>query len=149
MANFTNNQSGNFTGGCAKDTKNLLVGLDTLGLYLQAKMANIIGKKSDEVLLGTPFKIPANYNNDEGVIDAMKNETGFVTGLRIDLQKPQTVGTNTYATFQIQWGTGMDGRRGGAYAGALVRVDTLFSVGDLRDALTQSLSTQTYWRIDP
>jgi hypothetical protein len=149
MATITNNNSGKFTGPCSKETLDLVIGDKRLGPYLQAKMGSMLGKKTDEVLLGTPFKIPAKYNNSEGVISSMTSEDGFVKGLRIDLQKAQEVGTNSYATFQVQWGTGMDGKNGGAYCGALIRVDTEFSVGDLRQALSESLGSQTYWRIDP
>jgi hypothetical protein len=149
MATFTNAQSGKFTGPCAGDTRDLVIGDNRLGPYLQAKMSSMLGKKPDEVMLGTPLTIPTKYNNSEGVITSMTQETGFVKGLRIDLQKAQVVGANTYATFQVQWGTGMDGKKGGAYCGALMRVNTQFSVGDLREALRRSLESQTYWRIDP
>jgi hypothetical protein len=148
MATITDNRTGTFTANCPAKTKTLLVGDNALGLYLQAKMGQVLGKKPDEVLLGTPLKIPGSYANSEGVIPAMEGESGFVKGLRIDLQKAQVINGVKYATFQIQWGTGM-GSTGGAYAGALLRTDTLFSVGDLRDALIKSFGTQSYWRIDP
>jgi hypothetical protein len=119
-----------------------------MGLYLQHKIAQVKGMKPDEVLLGTPISIPRRYANSEGVIKEMEREKGFVKGLRIDLQKAQVIGGRTYATFQIQWGTGQDGKRGGAYAGALMEVDKVFSAGDLRTALTNSFQSLTYWRID-
>ena len=119
-----------------------------MGLYLQHKIAQINGMKPDEVLHGTPISIPHRYANSEGVIKAMEHEKGFVKGLRIDLQKAQVIGGRTYATFQIQWGTGQDGKTGGAYAGALMEVDKVFSAGDLRTALTNSFQSLTYWRID-
>jgi len=94
-----------------------------------------------------PYPFPADINS-EGDIRAMRGEKGFVKGLRIDLQKAQVIGGRTYATFQIQWGTGADGKNGGAYAGALMEVDKVFNVGDLRTALTNSFVTLRYWRID-
>lgn len=149
MPLFTNNNSGTFTGKMSADTFDLVIGKTILGDYLQAKMGARLGKPADEVLLGTPMMIQSNYANDEGVINAMKNEKGFVKGLRIDLQKAQTHFGFKYATIQVQWGTGMDGKKGGAYAGALIRVDTTINVGSLREALTLSNESQTYWRIDP
>ena len=119
-----------------------------MGLYLQHKIAQIKGMRPDEVLHGTPISIPRGYANSEGDIKAMRGEKGFQKGLRIDLQKAQVIGGRTYATFQIQWGTGGDGKNGGAYAGALMEVDKIFNVGDLRTALTNSFGTLTYWRID-
>jgi hypothetical protein len=148
MGKLTNNNSGTFVRCTSAATYTLVIGDDRLGDYLQAKMANFLGKRKDEVLLGTPLKIPANYANSEGVIDAMKTETGFEKGLRIDLQTAQVINGKTYATWQVQWGTGNKKGVGGAYAGALLLVDTLFSVTDLRDALTKSWGTQTYWRVD-
>jgi hypothetical protein len=119
-----------------------------MGLYLQHKIAQIKGMKSDEVLIGTPISIPHRYANSEGVLNEMHSQKGFVKGLRIDLQKAQVIGGRTYATFQIQWGTGQNGKDGGAYAGALMEVDKVFSVGDLRTALKNSFESLTYWRID-
>jgi hypothetical protein len=49
----------------------------------------------------------------------------------------------------VQWGTGSNGKTGGAYAGALMRTDVTFNVGNIREALANSNRTQTYWRIDP
>jgi len=149
MATIVDNQTGGFTGAMNATTYDLVVGTNALGLYLQAKIGQLTGRKPDEVLLGTPIKIPSNYANSEGVINSMKGENGFVKGLRIDLQKAQTHNNVKYATFQVQWGTGSNGTTGGAYAGALMRVDTEFGVGDLREALGNSNRTQTYWRIDP
>lgn len=146
---FTDNHSGKFTRCTSADTRDLLVGNDkSMGLYLQHKIAQIKGMRADEVLHGTPISIPSGYANSEGDIRAMRGEKGFVKGLRIDLQKAQVIGGRTYATFQIQWGTGADGKNGGAYAGALMEVDKVFNVGDLRTALTNSFGTLTYWRID-
>ncbi len=149
MAKLTNNNTGKFTGAMNANTYDLVVGKNSLGNYLQAKIAQITGKKPDEVLLGTPISISSKYANSEGVIKSMVNEKGFVKGLRIDLQKAQTHNDVKYATFQVQWGRGSGGKNGGAYAGALMRVDTTFGVGDLRDALAKSDGSQTYWRIDP
>jgi hypothetical protein len=149
MPLFTDNKSGTFTGKMSADTFDLVIGKTLLGGYLQAKMGARLGKPADEVLLGTPLMIQSNYANDEGVINAMKNEKGFLKGLRIDLQKAQKHNGFKYATIQVQWGTGMDGKKGGAYAGALIRVDTEINVGNLREALTKSNESQTYWRIDP
>ena len=144
MATFTNNNSGKFTGPCTAKTRDLVI-----GEYLQAWMGKYLGIKPAKVQDGTEFTIPAKYNNIEGVIKSMEGEPGFVKGLRIDLQKAQVVSGTTYGTFQVQWGTGMDGKNGGAYFGALVKVDTQFTVGNLREAFLDSLGSQTYWRIDP
>jgi len=145
---FTDNRSGKFTRCNSADTRNLLVGKDSMGLYLQHKIGQIKGMRPDEVLHGTPISIPHRYANSEGIIQEMVHQKGFVKGLRIDLQKAQVIGGRTYATFQIQWGTGQDGKNGGAYAGALMEVDKVFNAGDLRTALTNSFESLTYWRID-
>ena len=149
MATLTDNGTGVFTGPMPTNTFDLVIGDGQMGEYLQEKIGSLIGKSPDEILLGTPMTISSTYHNSEGVINRMKGKTGFVKGLRIDLQKAQTHNDIKYATFQVQWGTGMNGRDGGAYAGALMRVDTRFGVGDLREALRRSNKTQTYWRIDP
>ncbi len=149
MATLTNNHTGAFTGKMSNKTYNLVVGKNSLGDYLQAKIANMEGLKLDNVDGDTPIRIDSPYANSEGVIKSMEKETGFVKGLRIDLQKEQTHNNVKYATFQVQWGRGSDGKNGGAYAGALMRVDTTFDVSDLREALGRSDGSQTYWRIDP
>lgn len=141
---LTDNKTGKFTGDAKKATKELV-----LGNYLTAKIANLTGVRVDDIQDETEIEIVSNYGNDEGVIKRMEGEDGFVKGLRIDLQKSQMHNQLEYATFQVQWGTGMDGKNGGAYAGALMRVDTKFPVSLLREALKKSFETHTYWRIDP
>ncbi|MEZ2304145.1 MAG: hypothetical protein ACBR13_20460 [Microcoleus sp.] len=141
---LTNNNTGKFTGNAKKTTIELV-----LGNYLIAKIANLIGVSVKDIQDETEIEIVSNYGNDEGEIFNMSQQNGFVQGLRIDLQSCQMHNQLKYATFQVQWGTGMDGKKGGAYAGALMRVDTKFPVSLLREALQNSFQTQTYWRIDP
>ena len=149
MATLTNNNSGDFTGRMSAKTYNLVVGKKTLGDYLQAKIGNMEGIKPDNVDGDTHIRIDSPYANSEGVIKSMEKKTGFVKGLRIDLQKEQKHNNVKYATFQVQWGKGSDGKTGGAYAGALMRVNTTFNVSNLREALARSDGDQKYWRIDP
>lgn len=148
MPTFTDNKSGKFTKWTAA-TLDLVVGKKTLGAYLAAMLAKRLGIKPDAVTGTTAVTIPLGYANAEGVLPSMTDQPGFVKGLRIDLQKAQVVGGINYATVQVQWGTGMDGKQGGAYAGALVRTDMAFTAADLRQALTYSADSQSYWRIDP
>jgi hypothetical protein len=45
MATITNNNSGKFTGPCSNDTLKLVIGVNRLGPYLQAKMGFDAGQK--------------------------------------------------------------------------------------------------------
>jgi hypothetical protein len=97
----------------------------------------------------TIVRVDAPYANSEGVTGNkdILGQKGFVDGLRIDLQKAQTHGGNDYATWQVQWGRGNNGKTGGAYAGALMQVDTDFTVAEFRQALSNSFDTLSYWRM--
>jgi hypothetical protein len=141
MATITNAGTGSFTPSCPNKTKNLI-----LGDYLDAKIANYMGVSLSSIDDFTTVRVDSPYANSEGVINSMKNERGFVTGLRIDLQKEQS----GYATFQVQYGTG-NGANGGAYAGVLMRVNTDFTMNDLRTALAASFdyTPVKYARLDP
>ncbi|SMG07927.1 hypothetical protein SAMN05661096_00093 [Marivirga sericea] len=141
MATITNAGTGSFTPDCSNKTKNLV-----LGDYLDAKIANYMGISISSINDFTTVRVDSPYANSEGVIKSMESEKGFVRGLRIDLQKEQ----DGYATFQVQWGTG-NGAKGGAYAGVLMRVNTNFTMNDLRTALAASFNyiPVKYARLDP
>ncbi len=97
MAQFSNNNTGNFT-ACKSSIKDFV-----LNQYLAAKIARLKGMPIDEILGGTLVRIDSPYANDEGVIHTFDWEPG----LRVDLQKSQNHGNLVYATWQVQWGTGM------------------------------------------
>ena len=111
---ITDNKTGTFTpGGAHKVTQELV-----LEEYLPTMIGKYIGKKPKDVNSKTTFKIPSKYNNIEGDIPkGVDKEKGWVRGLRLDLQKAQVHNGHSYATFQVQWGSGMDNKKGGAYAG--------------------------------
>jgi hypothetical protein len=139
MAQFSNNNTGNFT-TCSNSTKDFV-----LNQYLAAKIARLRGMPIDEILGGTPVRIDSPYANDEGVIHGFEYEKG----LRVDLQKPQNHGNLVYATWQVQWGTGMKNNKGGAYAGVLMRTDTDFNFFNFKDAMKLSFQWGKYCRLDP
>ena len=128
---------------CPAKTKKLI-----LEDYLIGKIANLMGIAIDDVNDLLPIRIESPYSNSEGVIKRYENSPGFVKGLRIDLQKEQT----GYACFQVQYGTGgSNSKKGGAYAGVLMKVDTDFTFNDLKTSLTCSFNYQPvkYARLDP
>jgi hypothetical protein len=140
---YNNNNTGNFT-ECSATIRD-----HVLDDYLKGKMGRILGINPKALLWGQPLVFAHPYNNDEGVIKAYE----IVKGLRIDLQKAQVHNDQhgkprTYACLQVQWGTGSK-NTGGAYAGALIRVDCVFSLANIRDALELSFATQSYCRVDP
>lgn len=139
---YSNNDTGSFD-ACTTSIRDHV--LDT---YLKAKLGNILGISPSLLMWGNPITFTHPYANSEGVIKTHE----MVKGLRIDLQKAQThndsTGTQrTYACIQVQYGTGM--KTGGAYAGALIQVNKVFSVLTVRDALEKSFAWRKYCRVDP
>ncbi len=141
MTTYTNNGTGTF--GSASNA----IRKHVLDNYLAAKIANHLGIRRSDVNDGTVIQVPASYANSEGVISGME----LVKGLRVDLQRAQAHDGNTYATWQVQWGTGSNGKTGGAYAGVLMRVATDFTFAEFRQAMSESFgyTPGAYCRLDP
>ncbi|MBB3824075.1 hypothetical protein [Xanthomonas arboricola] len=141
MTTYTNNGTGTFSSASSKIRKHVLDD------YLTAKIANYVGIGRSKVNDDTVLQVPADYANSEGVIVGMD----LVKGLRVDLQRAQTHDGHSYATWQVQWGTGSDGKTGGAYAGVLMRVATDFTFAEFRNAMRESFgyTPGAYCRLDP
>jgi hypothetical protein len=140
MAVITNAGTGTFTPSCKSSVRDYV-----LNTYLEAKIANEMGVSVRNITDQTIVRVNSPYANSEGVITKCEKESG-VKGLRIDLQKEQ----NGYAYWQVQWGTGSS-KTGGAFAGVLMKVDTDFTMLDLRTALESSFNYTPvkYARLDP
>ncbi|WP_332878470.1 hypothetical protein [Massilia sp. S19_KUP03_FR1] len=136
---YTDNESGKFT-DCSNNTRNYI-----LRTYLPVKLGKYMGISEKAVTPGSGVRFAEKYNNDEGVIKPYD----IVKGLRIDLQKAQEIDGKTYACLQVQWGTGQDGKKGGAYAGALILTEQAFSIVQIETALEKSFGSKSYWRLDP
>ncbi|WP_293333424.1 hypothetical protein [Microcoleus sp. CAWBG58] len=135
---YTNNRTGSF------DRSNSAIKKCVLNEYLPIKVATYMGVPLKNVNDNTIVRVNQPYNNSEGELNNPCN----VKGLRIDLQRPQTINNRIYATWQVQYGTGQ-GSNGGAYAGALMLTNTNFILAQFRQALEGSFNINSYCRMDP
>ncbi|MBX9837245.1 MAG: hypothetical protein K2X69_02910 [Silvanigrellaceae bacterium] len=150
MVDFVKSDTGDFYGKITNKTKNLIVGSgDEIGEYLKSFIGKYIGIKPGDVNNETIISFPSKYNNIEGVDKKMEKETGFVEGLRIDLQKSRVFNGKIYATIQVQFGTGMIPPKGGAYCGALVQTEQEFTAENINEALRKSLNDLSYFYLNP
>ncbi len=138
MATFTDSNTGKF------DTCKSKIQKFVLDEYLKAKIANFLGIKEDNIQDNTNIQVNFPYDNAEGVIKGYDKNMS----LRIDLQKSQAHNNLNYATWQVQWGTGMKDK-GGAFAGVLMRTGVTFTFAEFKEAMTKSFGYKHYCFLDP